>query len=308
MTKATLARFLLLAVLWGSSFTFIKVALEGLTPAQLVLGRLILGAMVLLAVIVIRQVGLPRGARVWGHIAVAALFGNVIPFLGLSYGEQTTGAGIAGVLVGSTPLLTLLLATVALPAERPTPRKAIGLLIGFVGVVVLIEPWHSQAGSLGGRAACFGAAVSYAAGFVYVRKYLSPRALAPLGLAAAQLVAATALQAGISPFLEWQTPDVTGRVAGSMVLLGLLSTGLAYVLYFRLIGDVGATTASAVNYVVPVAAVATGVALLGEPLTWNVLLGGAVVLAGMAYAENRARQLRRTTTTTSATAFDHNRD
>jgi len=294
MTKPTLARFLSLAVLWGSSFTLIKVALEGLTPAQLVLGRLILGALVLLAVIVVSKVGLPRGAGLWGHIAVAALFGNVIPFLGLSYGEQTTGAGIAGVLVGSTPLLTLVLATAALPTERPTPRKAIGLMIGFVGVLVLIEPWHSQAGSLGGRAACFGAAVSYAAGFVYVRRYLSPRGLPPLGLAAAQLVAATALQAGIIPFLAWQTPHLTAPLVGSMVLLGMLSTGLAYVLYFRLIADVGATTASAVNYVVPVAAVATSVALLGEPVTWNLLLGGSVVLVGMAYAENRAGQLGRT--------------
>lgn len=295
MTKPTLARFLLLAVLWGSSFTLIKIALEGLTPVQLVLGRLVLGALVLLVVIVIRRVSLPRGKRLWGHITVAALFGNVIPFLGLSYGEQTTGAGIAGVLVGSTPLLTLLLATAALPTERPTPRKAIGLLIGFVGVVVLIGPWHSQAGALGGRAACLGAAVSYAVGFVYVRKYLSPHRLAPLGLAAAQLVASTALLGGISPFLTWPAPDLTGRVAGSMVLLGVLSTGLAYVLYFRLIGDVGATTASGVNYIVPVAAVATSVVLLGEPVTWNVLLGGAVVLAGMAYAEDRAQQLRRTT-------------
>lgn len=297
MSSATLARFLLLAVLWGSSFTLIKVSLEGLTPAQLVLGRLVLGALVLLAVAVVTKVSLPRGAGVWGHIVVVAMLGNVIPFLGLSYGEQTTGAGIAGVLVGSTPLLTLLLATAALPTERPTPRKAIGLLVGFVGVVVLIEPWHSPVGSLLGRAACLGAALSYAAGFVYVRKFLSPHGLAPLGLAAAQLVAATALQAVASLCLAWQTPQLTGRVLVSMVLLGVLSTGLAYVLYFRLIGDMGATTASAVNYGVPIAAVATSVLVLGEPVSWNLLLGGLVVLVGMASAEDRLRlrlRLRRT--------------
>ncbi|GAA3074230.1 EamA family transporter [Streptosporangium carneum] len=93
----------------------------------------------------------------------------------------------------------------------------------------------------------------------------------------------------MTPFLAWQTPHLTGRVAASVAILGLLGTGLAYVLYFRLIGDVGATTASAVNYVVPVAAVLVGVVVLGEPVTWNLLAGGLVVLAGVAYAEGRLR-------------------
>ncbi|MDX6311951.1 MAG: hypothetical protein QOF44_1415, partial [Streptomyces sp.] len=135
---------------------------------------------------------------------------------------------------------------------------------------------------------------SYATGFVYVRKYLSPLGLAPLAAAGSQLVAAAALQAVVTPFLAWHTPHFTGRVAGSIIVLGLLSTGLAYVLYFRLIGDVGATTASAVNYVVPVAAVIISVAALGEPVTWNLVAGGVVVLAGMAWAENRVGQLRTT--------------
>jgi drug/metabolite transporter (DMT)-like permease len=293
MNNASVGRFLLLALLWGSSFTFIKVSLEGLTPAQLVLTRLVLGAAVLLAIVGLRRVGLPRGAGLWGHVAGAALFGNVIPFLLLSYGEQTTGAGIAGVLIGSTPLLTLTVAAAALPTERATSRKVVGLLIGFVGVVLVIGPWHSALGSFGGRLACFGAAISYAVGFVYVRKFLSPRGLPPLSLAASQLVAATVLQAVVTPFLAWQTPELTGRVVGSIVILGVLSTGLAYVLYFRLIGDVGATTASAVNYVVPVFAVLIGVLLLGEPVTWNLIAGGLVVLFGVAYAENRIKLSRR---------------
>ncbi len=302
--NATLVRFLLLAALWGSSFTLIKVSLEGLTPSQLVLSRLVLGALLLIAIALISKVALPRTAEVWGHYGGAALFGNVIPFLLLSYGEKTTGAGIAGVLIGGTPLLTLTVAALALPGERATPRKAVGLVAGFARVVLVIGPWRDELGSLGGQFACLGAALSYAVGFVYVRKFLSPRGIPPLAGAASQLIAAAVIQAAVTPFLEWDTPDFTGRVSAAIITLGVLSTGLAYILYFRLIGDVGATTASAVNYVVPVAAVATGVALLGEPLTWNVLLGGAVVLAGMAYAENRARQLRRTSTTTSATALD----
>ncbi|GLY50493.1 DMT family transporter [Lentzea sp. NBRC 102530] len=292
MDKASVARFLLLALLWGSSFTFIKVSLEGLTPGQLVLGRLVLGAAVLLSVAALRSVALPRSAQVWGHIAAAGLFGNVVPFLLLSYGEKTTGAGIAGVLIGATPLLTLGLAAAALPSERATPRKAVGLALGFVGVVLLIGPWHESLGSLGGRMACFGAAVSYAIGFVYVRRFLSPLGLAPLALAAAQLVSAAVLQAVVTPFLDWRTPHLTWPVTASIVLLGLFSTGLAYVLYFRLIGDAGATTASAVNYVVPVFAVLVSVVFLGEHVTWNLVAGGLVVLVGVAYAENRLGNVR----------------
>jgi drug/metabolite transporter (DMT)-like permease len=292
MTGVTAARFLLLALAWGSSFTFIKMSLEGLTPSQIVLGRLIFGAVVLFGFGWLRRVGPLRGRGVWAHVAAAALFGNVVPSLLLSYGERTTGAGAAGVLVGGTPLLTLAVATAVLPDERATVRKTIGLVVGFLGVVVVIGPWREAAGSVGGQLACLGAALSYAAGFVYVRRFLSPRGLAPLTLAAAQLAAALALQLLATPLLEWHTPHFAGRVVWSVVVLGVVGTGLAYVLYFRLIGDIGATAASAVNYVVPLCAVSISVALLGEPITWNLLAGGAIVLAGMAYAENRLRRPR----------------
>ncbi len=293
MKNATVARFLLLATLWGSSFTFIKVSLEGLTPGQLVLTRLVLGAVVLVSIAGLRRVPLPRSAAVWGHIAGAALFGNVLPFLALSYGEQSAGAGFAGVIVGCTPLLTLTLATVVLPTERATARKAVGLVAGFAGVVIVIGPWHDALGSVSRQLACLGAAASYAVGFVYVRKYLSPRKLPSLALAASQLIAAAVLQAVATPFLPWQSPHLNARATTSIVLLGLLGTGLAYVIYFRLINDVGATTASAVNYVVPVTAVLIGAILLGESVTWNLVAGGLIVLAGMGYAEGRLNRLRK---------------
>ena len=280
-------RFLILALLWGSSFTLIKLALPGLSPAQLVLARLVLGATVLLGVAAARRVRLPAGVPVWAHLAAAAIFSNVVPFLLLSYGEGSAGAGIAGVLIGATPLLTLTVAAVALPAERITRRKVIGLLAGFAGLVVVIAPWRGGAGSIGGELACFGAAVSYAIGFVYVRRFLSPRRLPPLALAAGQVSAAAVLQAAVSPFLRWGTPDLTARVVVSIVLLGVLSTGLAYVLYFSLIAELGATTASAVNYLVPIAAVLIGAAVLTEQIGWNVITGGTLVLAAMAYAEKR---------------------
>jgi drug/metabolite transporter (DMT)-like permease len=157
-------------------------------------------------------------------------------------------------------------------------------------VVLVVGPWDHAGGSLGGQLACLGAALSYACGFVYVRRFLSPLGLPPLSLAAAQLLAATLVTAPLTPLLGWRTPLLTAEVGVSIVLLGLLSTGLAYVLYFQLIRDVGATTASAVNYVVPVFAVLVSVALLGEPVTWNLLVGGLLAIAGVGLAENRLRR------------------
>jgi len=289
MAHSTVARFVLLAVLWGSSAPLIKVALQGLMPAPLTLARLVLAAVVLMVIAGLRRVAPPRERVVWLHLTAVAFFGNVLPFLLLSYGERTAGAGVAGVLIGATPLLTLTVAYVALAAERATARKVLGLIIGFAGIVLVVAPWETGGSSLRGEVLCFGTAVSYAINFVYVRKFLSPRRLPALALAAGQMLAAVVLQGLFSPFLSWGTPHLTGRVTLAIVLLGVLSTGLGYVLNFRLIADIGATSASAVNYLAPVVAVGVSVLFLGEGLTWHVVVGGLVVLSGMAYAESRLR-------------------
>jgi drug/metabolite transporter (DMT)-like permease len=287
--NATVTRFLLLALLWGSSFTFIKVSLRGLTPSQLVLSRLVLGALALFIVVRVRRVGLPRSAGTWGHIAVAALFGNVIPFLLLSYGERGTGAGVAGVLVGSTTLWTVAFGALLLPAERTTPRKTAGLIIGFVGVALVSGFWRDSGGSFTANLSCLGTAVSYGIGLVYTRKFISPRNVPPLAGAYAQLTAAVALQLLVLPAFAWRTPHLSAAVVGSILFLGIFSTGLAYVLLYRLISDIGATAASTVNYVIPVLAVVIGIVVLGERLSWNLVLGGLVIFAGLAYAERRVR-------------------
>lgn len=287
MTAASVARFLVLASLWGSSFTFIRMSLEGLTPGQVVLFRLVLGAALLLTVAAVRGVRLPTGAGTWGLVAGAAVLGNVAPFLLLSYGEQTATAGVAGALVGATPLLTLGLAAAVIPAERLGRDAVLGLVVGFVGVVLVVAPWRDFDTSVAGSLACLGAAASYAAGFVFVRKLLSPLGIPALSLAAAQTTAAAVLQAPLTPLLGWESPDLTGRVVVAVLALGLLGTGLAYVLYFRLIADLGASTASSVNYVVPVVAVVVGVVVLDEPVTWPLVLGGVLVIVSMAYARRR---------------------
>jgi drug/metabolite transporter (DMT)-like permease len=163
----------------------------------------------------------------------------------------------------------------------------LGLVVGFLGVLLVVAPWRDFDTSVVGSLACLGAAVSYAAGFVFVRKHLSSLRIPALSLAAAQTVAATVLQAPLTPILGWETPTFTVRVVGALLALGLLGTGLAYILYFRLIADLGASRASSVNYVVPVVAVVLGVLVLDEPVTWQLVAGGALVLVSMAYARRK---------------------
>nr|WP_042188729.1 DMT family transporter [Kibdelosporangium sp. MJ126-NF4]CEL18420.1 Permease of the drug/metabolite transporter (DMT) superfamily [Kibdelosporangium sp. MJ126-NF4]CTQ97903.1 Permease of the drug/metabolite transporter (DMT) superfamily [Kibdelosporangium sp. MJ126-NF4] len=279
--------FLALGLIWGGSHTFITISLGGLTPSQLVLARLVLGAVVLLAVVRLRGIRLPAFGVVWAHIAMAAVLGLVAPFLLLAWGQQHTSAGMAGVLIGAMPLITLAFATMTLPSERATVRKTVGLLVGFAGVVLVVAPWGAAPGSLGGQVAVLGTAACYAAQAVYIRKVLSGLDIAPLALAAAQVLAATILQAAVTPLFAWHTPTFTWPVVVSIVLLGTVATGAGYVLYFRLIRDHGATTASAVNYLVPVAAVIIGVVTLSESITWSMAAGAVIVLLGLAIAENR---------------------
>ncbi|MGW5049994.1 DMT family transporter [Actinokineospora sp. NPDC004072] len=287
MTRTNLALFALLALIWGASYTFIKVAVSGLSPAQLVLLRVLFGAAVLVVVLRVTGARLPRSAAVWGHTAVTATLGMVAPFLLLAWGEQRTTAAMAGVLIAATPLLTLAAATVALSTERATWRKAVGFVVGFGGVVLVIGPWHDGGGTLAGQLAVLGAAACYAAQTVYVRLMLAQRGIPPLVSATTQVVSACVLQAVITPFFPWQTPDLRWGVVLSVVLLGAVGTGLAYLIYFRLIGDLGAANASAVNYLVPVTAVLIGVLTLGEGVTWNMVVGTLVVLGALALAENR---------------------
>jgi drug/metabolite transporter (DMT)-like permease len=296
VTRSTLVRFLGQAAIWGSSFTLIKLALTDVAPGLLVVSRLVIGAMVLALFARVTRVSLRLSRRAWLHVAVSAVFANVVPYLLLSFGERSVGAGLAGVLIGATPVLTLGIARLALRAdvsESGGSRRGLGFALAFVGVVLVVAPWATPGGSLLGAIECFLAALSYAVGYVYVRRFLSPLGGAPVALATTQLVAASVLLIPIAFTVLWRpVAGVSWLAILAIVLLGALSTGFANILYFRLIQDIGAAGAAAVDYVVPVFAVLFGVLLLGEALTWNIVVGGLVVLAGMALAEGRLSRLR----------------
>ncbi|MET7741829.1 DMT family transporter [Streptomyces sp. NPDC005385] len=289
MNPVNWARFGLLAALWGCSFAFIKVSLDAFEPLQLAFGRLLVGALVVSVILAVTKGALPD-RKVWGHIVVASVFGNVVPFTLFAVGEQHTTATIAGVIQGATPLVTLGLAALAIRTEKPTTRKVTGLVVGFVGLIVVVGPWRTHGfGSLGGQLACVGAAVSYAISFVYLRRFIAPHKIPALAVTAAQLTSAMVITGVITTFtIGWDLPgELTTGPLLSLLVLGGASTGIAFVLMNRLIADAGPTTASGVNYLVPVFSVIVGASALGESVTWNVPVGGAVVIAALALAEGR---------------------
>ena len=288
MSRANLVRLGALALAWGASFLFIKLALEGLAPMQIVLGRLSAGASVLWAILLLRGGPVPRGLRLWGHLAVLGVVANIVPFFLFGFAEERITSGLAGVLNGSTPLFTLLIALVALPEERLSPARALGLGIGFVGVVLVVGPWDTNplTSSFPGQLACLGASACYAAAFVYTRRYVSGRC-PPVTLAAGQLGAAALLLWLASPLVARGAVDLTVTVVGAVTVMGVVGTGLAYLLYFRLIADAGATKTSMVTYLIPVVAVVLGVLVLREPVGWNLFAGAAVVILGVAIADGR---------------------
>jgi drug/metabolite transporter (DMT)-like permease len=288
MNRSAALRLAALALIWGWSFLFIKVGVEGLSPIQVAAARIVAGALVLIGVLRVQGGHLPRQAIVWAHLTVTAVAGSVIPFFLFPWGEEHIASSRAGVLNATTPLATLLIALIALPDERPTPARVAGLATGFAGVVVVVAPWSG-----GGRnpivrqLACLLAAVCYGVAFIYVRRYLTPRQLPPLTLAAGQLIASSAVLVLLAPIIAAHPVHLNARIVLSMLCLGVFGTGIAYVLMHGLIRDAGATTASMVTYLSLVVAVVVGAAVLAEHIGWNLFAGAVVVIAGVAIAEGR---------------------
>jgi drug/metabolite transporter (DMT)-like permease len=284
------ARIAVLAAIWGCSFLFIKVALEGVSATQVVLARIVLGAVALGAFVLVQREPLPRRRRTWMHLAWMGLIANVVPFLGFSWGEEHGAtSGLAGIYNATTPLWTLLVAIAVLPAERPTRARLGGLVLGFTGVLLVLAPWRSVEGAhLSGQLACLGAGACYGVSFAWTRRFLTGVG-SPLGLAAAQLMCSTVEFGVLAPFVATRPVSLPPRVWLSLLALGAAGTGIAYVIYYGLIHEVGATTASTVTYVVPLVAVTLGVLALGETVRWNDFAGAAVVITGIALAEGRLR-------------------
>lgn len=282
-------RFALLAVIWGLSFLFVKLGERAFTPLQTTFGRMLVGALTLGVAQVVRRGSLPRGRRVWFHLAVAALLLSVLPFSLIAFGERDVPSVAAGIWNATTPLFTLPVAVALIADERLTARRASGLLVGFAGVLTVFGIWRGVgAGSAAGNLLCLCAAASYGLGFPYARRFLAGRSEPPISLAAGQLLCGTVELALLAPALAGAPPAVPLGPLAAVLALGALGTGLAYILNYSIIRDAGATTAATVAYVMPVISTVAGVALLGESLAWYQPVGAALVLGGAALMQSRS--------------------
>ncbi|MFJ2173631.1 DMT family transporter [Streptomyces sp. NPDC087851] len=286
-------RFAALALIWGFSFLLIKVGTHGFAPFQVTFGRLFFGTAVLAVAMAVRREGLPRSVRTWGHLAVAAFLLNALPFSLFAYAELTIPSTLAGICNATSPLWGMVLSLVALSEDRPTRRRVAGLGLGFLGVLTVLGAWQGFSGlDPTGTAMALLASLSYPIGWIYVRRTLAGSSDSYLSLTGAQLFLATLQLAVVTPlFTTLPTSFPVGPLL-AVVVLGALGTGLAILLQYGIVAEVGPTTGQMVTYFIPVIATAAGVTLLGEQLSWNTPVGALIVLLGAALTQSRTRTSR----------------
>jgi drug/metabolite transporter (DMT)-like permease len=288
-------QFTLTGIIWGSSFLFMKVALTGLAPAQVAWGRLVLGALTLGVFMLIRRERLPRRPIVWLHLAVVGVVFCVLPFLLFSWAQQHVTSGLASIYNATTPIMTAVMAWAVFRVERLKPVQIGGIVLGILGVLVIVGPWQGLDfdQSLVAQGAILGATACYGLGLAYMRRFLANTGLSPLSFAFSYIALAAAVMVVLTPVIALGPIRWDPWVVGSMLLLGCLGTGVAYIWNQNALRAWGPTRASTVTYITPVVGVILGMVVLGEPLAWNEPLGALVVFLAILLAQDRLRLRRR---------------
>lgn len=289
------ALFALLGFFWGSSYLFIKIGVDaGLQPFTLVALRLLIGLALLATVVAIAREPLPRARRTYGHLVVMGLFSVALPFALITWAETSVESSLAAVLTGAVPLFVLPFAALLLPAERITFNGLLGIAIGLVGVAVVVgfDPAALAGNELLAEIALIAAAASYAIGGVYARRFV--HGLRPMIPAVFQVAFALVMTAIPAVLLErpWER-GITFDAAFAVIWLGLLGSGAAYLIFFRLLRSWGATRTSLVAYLLPIWGIVLGALVLSEPIDARLLVGTALVIGGIALV-NARRTLRPT--------------
>lgn len=277
--------FVVASSVFATNYLWADLALGSLTPIQVAWGRSLLAATTLLAVLLATGGRLPTGWGIWRRLLIAALLFNTISFTCMAVGVSRVTTVQASVVNTTTPLVTLALVAAFVPAEAITRRRVFGVILGLVGVLVLVQPF----GDWGttdplGILAMGGATASYAAGIVYARVRLGDVTGSTIAIAAGQLVCAAVQMTVLLP-LGGGIPDaMTGRAILGILVLGVVGTGIGYILQHALIRSGGASMAGDATYLILVIAVLIGVVVLGEPFTLRDVIGAVVILAGLVIA------------------------
>jgi drug/metabolite transporter (DMT)-like permease len=288
MSRRDIAMLAGLSLIWGASFMFIRVADRELDPSALVWFRVLFGCAVLVPVVLyaLRREGLRQARAAWLVILLVGIVNTAAPFMLFSWAETRITSSLAGILQAAVPIFTVILA-VRFAGERVSGLRWVGVLIGFAGVALLVGS-PGQGGTLASLAVV-AAAFCYAVGATLSSRLL--KGTEPLVIAAGSTVAATIVMTPVAAFHMPTTVPGWKEIA-SVIVLGVLGTGVAYILFFALIRSAGASRASLVTYLIPGIALFYGVALLGEPLRAADVAGLALILSGVLLA-GRANARRR---------------
>lgn len=285
-------QFMLTGVIWGSSFLFMKVALEGLSAGQVAWSRLILGALTLGLFVALRRECLPRSLKLWAHMTVLAVSFCVVPFLLFSWAQQHVTSGLASIYNATTPIMTAVMAGLLFRVEKLKAVQIAGILVGILGVMVIIAPWQGLDlnQSLLAQFAILGATACYGFSLAYMRKFVSNSGMSALVFSFLNIGIAAAIMAVLTPFIALTPVTLDPWIVGSVILLGCLGTGVAYIWNQNTLRAWGPTRASTVTYITPVVGVALGILILGEGLSWNEPVGAIVVFLGILLAQDRLRR------------------
>jgi len=276
--------FILLGSIWSSSFLWIKIAVTEVGPITLVAFRVLFGLLFSITVILIQGVQLPRTLKGWLPFIILGISNVAVPFFLISWGEQAIDSGVAAILDATVPLFAIVIAHLALSDDKMTVPKVSGLLTGFVGVIVLMsKDIGASIGPILGQLAVVVASMFYAGSSVYARK--STTEASGLLRGAGPLVSSTAVMwiAALTVESPLKIPQLPITWI-ALIWLGVLGSGFAFILNYYLIHEIGPTRTTMVTYIFPLGGVILGVLFLHEQLSWQVLVGGAMIVASLAVA------------------------
>ena len=282
--------FIGLGMIWGSSFLWIKIAVQEIGPNTLVAYRVLFGLLFGIVVVLFQRAKWPSTLKEWLPLLVLGLTNIAIPFFLISWGEQAIDSGVASILDATVPLFTILVAHFLLHDDKMTVPKVLGLLMGFAGVVVLMsKDIGASSGSLLGQAAVIIASVFYAASSIIARKYTedTPAIFRSVG----PLVSATAVM-WLATFVVESPVKVPTLplIWVALLWLGILGSGFAFILLYYLIHEIGPTRATMVTYLFPLSGVTLGVLFLHEQLTWQVATGAVLIILSLVVANWTPKQ------------------
>jgi len=286
---------LALSVLWGGSFFFVGVAVAELPPLTIVAARVTLAAVVLLVTLRVIGLPLPTNRHVWATLFGMGLLNNVVPFTLIVWGQTHIASGVASILNATTPLFTVIVAHTLTVDEKMTVGRLLGVFAGLAGVAVMVggSAVQTLGVNVAAQLAVLAAALSYALAGVFGRRF-NELGVAPLATATGQVAASSVMLAPLAMIIDrpWSLPAPSAATLAALAGFAVLSTAVAYTLYFRILATAGATNPLLVTLLIPVTAILLGVAVLNETLEIRHLTGMMLIGLGLAAIEGRPWQRR----------------